>query len=163
MQGDPFSPHPLPTYPGSEIEGALNQPFDRGCHDVARYVGKRSSHSGEFGDQRSFLPIPKESDVANCAIHKMNPEHLGYRIHSIFRDLSPVRGITISFPVKLGRRISDLRGKRGLSQTQLADMAGIGRAHLSQIENGAAAARITTLYAIAQTLEIKLEELFKGF
>jgi transcriptional regulator with XRE-family HTH domain len=56
-----------------------------------------------------------------------------------------------------------MREKRGLSQTQLADMAEIGRAHLSQIENGAVAARIDTLYAIAQSLELTLEELFKGF
>lgn len=71
--------------------------------------------------------------------------------------------MAISLPVRLGRRISSLRGKRGLSQTQLADMAGIGRAHLSQIENGAVAARIDTLYAIAQTLDLNLEEMFKGF
>jgi transcriptional regulator with XRE-family HTH domain len=71
--------------------------------------------------------------------------------------------MAISFPVRLGRRLSDLREKRGLSQTQLADMAEIGRAHLSQIENGAVAARIDTLYAIAQALEMKLEELFRGF
>jgi transcriptional regulator with XRE-family HTH domain len=70
--------------------------------------------------------------------------------------------MAISFPVRLGRRISDLREKRGLSQTQLADMAEIGRAHLSQIENGAVAARIDTLYAVAQALEMKLEELFRG-
>jgi len=56
-----------------------------------------------------------------------------------------------------------LREKRGLSQTQLADLAQIGRAHLSQIENGAVAARIDTLYAIAAALETKLEDLFKGF
>jgi transcriptional regulator with XRE-family HTH domain len=71
--------------------------------------------------------------------------------------------MAISFPVRLGRRLSDLREKRGLSQTQLADMAEIGRAHLSQIENGAVAARIDTLYAIAQALEMTLEELLKGF
>ncbi|WP_263352849.1 helix-turn-helix transcriptional regulator [Acidicapsa acidisoli] len=71
--------------------------------------------------------------------------------------------MAISFPVRLGRRLSDLREKRGLSQTQLADMAEIGRAHLSQIENGAVAARIDTLYAIAQALEMKLEEMFRGF
>jgi transcriptional regulator with XRE-family HTH domain len=41
-------------------------------------------------------------------------------------------------------------------------MAGIGRAHLSQIENGAVAARIDTLYAIAKVLELKMEELFRG-
>jgi transcriptional regulator with XRE-family HTH domain len=70
--------------------------------------------------------------------------------------------MAISFPVRLGRRLSDFRDKRGLSQTQLADMAGIGRAHLSQIENGAVAARIDTLYALAEALEITLSELLKG-
>ena len=71
--------------------------------------------------------------------------------------------MAISFPVRLGRRISDLREKRGLSQTLLADMAQIGRAHLSQIENGAVAARIDTLYALTQALEMTMEELFRGF
>jgi transcriptional regulator with XRE-family HTH domain len=70
--------------------------------------------------------------------------------------------MAISFPVRLGRRLSDLREKRGLSQTQLADMAGIGRAHLSQIENGAVSAKIDTLHALAQALDLKLEELFRG-
>jgi transcriptional regulator with XRE-family HTH domain len=70
--------------------------------------------------------------------------------------------MAISFPVRLGRRLSELREKRGLSQTQLADMAEIGRAHLSQIENGAVAARIDTLYAIARALEMTLEEMFRG-
>jgi transcriptional regulator with XRE-family HTH domain len=70
--------------------------------------------------------------------------------------------MAISFPVRLGRRISELREKRGLSQTQLADMAAIGRAHLSQVENGAVAARIDTLYSIANALELTLEEVFRG-
>ena len=69
--------------------------------------------------------------------------------------------MAISFPVRLGRRLSSIRESRGLSQTQLADMAEIGRAHLSQIENGAVAARIDTLYAIAGALEMTLVELFK--
>jgi transcriptional regulator with XRE-family HTH domain len=68
-----------------------------------------------------------------------------------------------SFPVRLGRRLSGIREKRGLSQTQLADMAGIGRAHLSQIENGAVSVRIDTLYAIASALDLKLEEMLRGF
>jgi len=70
--------------------------------------------------------------------------------------------MAISFPVRLGRRLSALREQRGLSQTQLADLAEIGRAHLSQIENGAVAARIDTLYAIANALEMSLSELLKG-
>jgi transcriptional regulator with XRE-family HTH domain len=70
--------------------------------------------------------------------------------------------MAISLPVQLGRRVQNIREKRGLSQTQLADMAGVGRAHLSQIENGAVAARIDTLHALAQALEMKLEELVRG-
>jgi transcriptional regulator with XRE-family HTH domain len=71
--------------------------------------------------------------------------------------------MAISFPVRLGRRLSALREQRGLSQTQLSDLAEIGRAHLSQIENGAVAARIDTLHAIANALEMSLSELLKGF
>ena len=70
--------------------------------------------------------------------------------------------MAISFPVRLGRRLSELREARGLSQTQLADMAEIGRAHLSQIENGAVAARIDTLYALAKALELSLSEMLAG-
>jgi len=71
--------------------------------------------------------------------------------------------MAISFPVRLGRRLAAIRQKHGLSQTQLADLAGVGRAHLSQIENGAVAARVDTLYAVAQALEITLAEIFKEF
>lgn len=71
--------------------------------------------------------------------------------------------MAISFPVRLGRQLAGLRQKHGLSQTQLADMSGVGRAHLSQIENGAVSARVDTLYAIAQALEITLAEIFKEF
>jgi transcriptional regulator with XRE-family HTH domain len=70
--------------------------------------------------------------------------------------------MAISFPVRLGRRLSALREQRGLSQTQLADLSEVGRAHLSQIENGAVAARIDTLYAIANALEMTLSELLTG-
>jgi transcriptional regulator with XRE-family HTH domain len=71
--------------------------------------------------------------------------------------------MAISFPVQFGRRLQELRENHGLSQAQLADMIGIGRAHLSQIENGAVAARIDTLYALALALDLKMEELFAGF
>jgi len=70
--------------------------------------------------------------------------------------------MAISLPKRLGRRLRGLREKHGLSQTQLADMAGIGRAHLSQIENGAVAARIDTVNAIAHVMELTLSELFQG-
>ena len=87
-----------------------------------------------------------------------------FGIPNILPDESSHDGeMAISFPVRLGRRLSESREKHGLSQAQLADMAEIGRAHLSQIENGAVAARIDTLHALARALDMKLEELFKGF
>ena len=69
--------------------------------------------------------------------------------------------MAISIPVRLGRRISALREKQGLSQTQLADLAGVGRAHLSQIENGAVAARIDTLASLAKAFDISLSDMLK--
>lgn len=87
-----------------------------------------------------------------------------FGIPNILTDRSGNYGeMAISFPVQFGRRLQELREKHGLSQVQLADMAGIGRAHLSQIENGAVAARIDTLYALALALDLKMEELFAGF
>jgi hypothetical protein len=41
-------------------------------------------------------------------------------------------------------------------------MAQIGRAHLSQIENGAVSARIDTLHAIAVALEMHVSEMLEG-
>ena len=70
--------------------------------------------------------------------------------------------MAISFPIKLGRRLAAIREDRGLSQTQLADLAQIGRAHLSQVENGAVAARIDTLSSIADALDVTLSDLFQG-
>lgn len=67
-----------------------------------------------------------------------------------------------SFLVRFGRHLQALRQKRGLSQTQLADMADVNREQLSRIENGVVAARLDTLYAIATALEIKVGDLFKG-
>jgi transcriptional regulator with XRE-family HTH domain len=70
--------------------------------------------------------------------------------------------MVIPFQVRLGRQLCHLRELHGLSQTQLADMTGIRQSHLSQIENGVVAARIDTLYALAQTMELKMEEMFHG-
>jgi DNA-binding XRE family transcriptional regulator len=71
-------------------------------------------------------------------------------------------GMAIQISVRVGRRIQHLREKRGWTQLYLADAAGVGRSHLSQIENGAVSARIDTLAAIAEILEIPLSDLFRG-
>ena len=75
-------------------------------------------------------------------IRKLRPGTRGFSFAAILRPALPID------------QIQDM--------PRMADMAEIGRAHLSQIENGAVAARIDTLYAIAQALELSLSEMLKG-
>jgi transcriptional regulator with XRE-family HTH domain len=69
--------------------------------------------------------------------------------------------MAVSISVRLGRRIATLRRKQGWNQSYLAEITGMGRAHLSQIENGAVAVRIDTLEAIAKSLKTSLSSLLK--
>ncbi len=64
--------------------------------------------------------------------------------------------------VKIGRRIRSLRADLQLSQTALADLAGLSRVNLSRIERGAAEPGCRTLQAIAHALGLTLGELMQG-
>lgn len=58
---------------------------------------------------------------------------------------------------RIGLRIASLRKMQGMNITQLADRAGIQRAHLSRIEAGKYAVTIETIEAIAQTLGMTVD------
>ncbi|MBC3844169.1 helix-turn-helix transcriptional regulator [Streptacidiphilus sp. 4-A2] len=58
-----------------------------------------------------------------------------------------------------GQRIRRLRGERGLSLSELARRAGIGKATLSGLETGTRNPTAGTLYAIAGQLEVPLAAL----
>lgn len=51
------------------------------------------------------------------------------------------------------------REYRGLSQTALATMAGLSQAYIAQIETGKREGRIDAYKAIAQALEVELDDL----
>jgi len=57
----------------------------------------------------------------------------------------------------VGKVFADLRNERGLSQEVLSGLAGIGRTHLSAIENGERKPTLETLYKLCQALNIKME------
>lgn len=59
----------------------------------------------------------------------------------------------------LGRRIREVREKRGLSQRQLALMTGTSRSYLWKIEAGAADVGIDVLLRLAQALDVPVREL----
>ena len=63
---------------------------------------------------------------------------------------------------ELGKRIVKARNDRGMSQEKLAANSGIDRSHMGFIEQGRRKPTLSTLFKIAQSLDISLEQLFKG-
>jgi transcriptional regulator with XRE-family HTH domain len=62
--------------------------------------------------------------------------------------------------LKLGKRIRELRKKRGLSQEKLAEEAGITLRHVARLESSAPpAVAFDTLAAIARALGVSLPSL----
>ena len=59
----------------------------------------------------------------------------------------------------LAERIRQLRGDSGLSQTDLAESAGITRVHLGRIERATGNPTLASLYAIADILKVKISAL----
>jgi transcriptional regulator with XRE-family HTH domain len=70
--------------------------------------------------------------------------------------------MAIDICVRLGRRIRLLREKHGWTQQQLADMTGIGRVHVSELENGRREAGLRMLERLATSFETTVSDLLKG-
>ena len=60
----------------------------------------------------------------------------------------------------LGLRIKQLRAALGVTQEELADRSGMFRTYMSRIESGVANPTVTMLYAVADALEVRVQELF---
>lgn len=63
---------------------------------------------------------------------------------------------------KLGKRIRELREKKGYSQEAFADACELNRVHMSDIERGEVNLTLATLSKIAQRLETTGAALLKG-
>ena len=59
--------------------------------------------------------------------------------------------------IKIGRRISQLRKERGLSQEKLADISGVTWANISRIELGKYSVGIDVLSKIANALDCEID------
>jgi transcriptional regulator with XRE-family HTH domain len=60
---------------------------------------------------------------------------------------------------RLGANLVQLRESRGLTQEQIAKLAGVPRATWANLESGAANPTLAVLYRVAQALQVPLEEL----
>ena len=64
--------------------------------------------------------------------------------------------------VTIGKRIKELRKRKGLTQAQLAEMSGVEPSNISHIERAATKLSLPTLIAIANALDATLDELVYG-
>jgi transcriptional regulator with XRE-family HTH domain len=60
---------------------------------------------------------------------------------------------------RLGTNLAQLREARGLTQEQIAKLAGVPRATWGNLESGVANPTLAVLYRVAQALQVPLEEL----
>lgn len=65
------------------------------------------------------------------------------------------------FLTAFGKRLTELRIKRGLSQEALADKSGLHAVAITYIETGKRLPKLNTVYKLAGGLEVKVEELFR--
>lgn len=63
---------------------------------------------------------------------------------------------------ELGKRIVAARTSKGVSQEKLAALSDIDRSHMGYIEQGRRKPTVATLCKITNSLDISLEQLFKG-
>ncbi len=63
----------------------------------------------------------------------------------------------------VGKRIIQLRTEKGWSQSDLARACEKDRQSIERIENGKVSPSLCSLYEISSALEVRLEELIKGW
>jgi DNA-binding XRE family transcriptional regulator len=75
---------------------------------------------------------------------------------------TPKIGEMQDIQMQLGRKIRELRKKKGWSQEEFADKCGIGRAHMSLIERGQQNLTLATLWTITRQLEVSMSYILNG-
>lgn len=63
---------------------------------------------------------------------------------------------------RLGMRMRKLRLRQGWTQDEFADLSGLHRAQVGAFENGRMNITLASLHLVAQTLGIRIIDLFKG-
>lgn len=81
-------------------------------------------------------------------------------IPCIFYSLAPVNSVrNEKLLKKFGKRLINLRKERKLSQSYLADLAGIPKSQVARIEKGTVNTTISTVAVLADALEMEMKDL----
>ena len=67
-----------------------------------------------------------------------------------------------SILVKFGKKIREVRVKRGLSQEALADIASVHRTYIGMIERAEKNITLLNIQKLSKALKIDIKELFDG-
>ena len=73
-------------------------------------------------------------------------------------DLSAAVGETMA---AIGKNLRGIRVRKGYSQEQLAERAGLHAKHVQRLETGANNTTVASLVALAAGLEVKIEAFFR--
>ena len=73
-----------------------------------------------------------------------------------------VRGKGKAFGVEFGGRLRGARERRGLTQSQFAELVGLYPSQISNYENGEKVPEGETMVMLADALEVSLDELARG-
>ena len=71
-------------------------------------------------------------------------------------------GVPLNHCQRFGMRVKELRSERQITQDELAERVGVFRTYMSRIETGVANPSLTTIHALADSLEVAVAELFNA-
>lgn len=61
--------------------------------------------------------------------------------------------------IAMGKRVKDIRKRKGITQERLAELTGLSSAHISNIENAHTKVSLSSVVSIANALQISLDEI----
>jgi DNA-binding XRE family transcriptional regulator len=91
--------------------------------------------------------------ISSCSLVIISPAKCGVAVVIVMTKQSKAQRA-------IGSRVRELRKRRGWSQEYLSDLCHIHRSHMGAIERGETNITLSTLIAIAGTLETRIAVLF---
>jgi len=73
------------------------------------------------------------------------------------KNITVITGTNMDFEKKIAKIVRFHRMKSGLNQKQLADLAGVGKTAVFDIEKGKESVRLSTLMKVLEVLNIKIK------
>jgi len=64
--------------------------------------------------------------------------------------------------IAFGKRVREMRKSKGISQERLAEMAGIDRSYMGNIERGEKNITLKKAYEICDALDVEIRDLVQG-